>query len=334
MGRGLILSIVLHLVVLAVLLGGFVSWRSLPEAQTGGVSVAIIDPEDSALPPVPAAAETAPLPERQATRTDAPSAEPVPALQPEPMPAPEVTRPMPTAVETAPPPADVAEPEPAPEPTIEPEIAAPPPALTPRPAPPPPEDVAATSPPSRIAPARRKPTPPPVPDPEPEVAAVDPAPEPAPTPEPEPQPESPADPFDALLKSVEQLDRRIEDQVARDGEGSAIPQEGTPLPGTASRGMSASEMDTIVRHVSQFWNVPVGVAGIESMVVPLEFRVGPDGGVSDIRVVENGRFNSDVTYRVVAESARRALQAASPLPWPEGLPTDDRVRFNFRPPLG
>ncbi len=312
MKRPLLASLVFHAAFIGLLLLGLPQRSQLLPIEEP-VAVEIVGvaaaPEPSDEPPTPAPAEAAPLPPRVAASPPPPTPvrpAPEPVAEPLPEPAPEPPAPEPPAAEAAaatalPAPLTASEPPP-PPPAPEPEIAAPPPAPPARP----------TARPARPA------TPEPEPEPAPVQQAAPPPPPAAPRQQARPNPEpAPAEPvlappeqdFAALLRAVEAQARRVEAPEPRDGTGSAdSARRSTPAQTIAEDvSLSANELAAIRRQIERCWNVPVGVPGIETMRVSLRIQLEADGSVRAVDIEDRSRFDQDVRFRTVAESARRAV---------------------------
>ncbi|MDW8341566.1 MAG: hypothetical protein RMK73_08810 [Geminicoccaceae bacterium] len=317
MRRALTVSLALHLGVLGVLGLGLARSRSLPEPEAIAVEV-VSAPElgpnrRAAAPP----AATAPLPPREAAspspasrsepeRVAEPPAEPAAKPRPEPEP--------PVATRLAPPPPKP-EPAPQPEPAPRPEpVKEPPrPAEKPRSTETKPAETkladAKREPAAKAEPPRpaARPEPPKPEPPKPAAKAEPPRPEPKPA-APRPAPET-EDSFAALLKSVEKLERRVRAEQTSPGQGRAEPrpQEARGTAARAEEGLSQGEIDAIRRQIERCWNVPVGVRGIETMQVRLRIAMNRDGTVARVGIEDQARMAVDPAFRVVAESAQRAV---------------------------
>ena len=311
MGRSWLLSSLLHTALAAVLWFGLPSWgRPLPAIGDAIVVELVSDAAEDTGPPEPEVAALAPEPERQAARPEPrpPAREPEP--QPEPPPEP-VAAPAP---EPPPPP----EPEPAPEPEPPPEaVVEPEPeqraALEPEP---PPERVTPRPEPRLEAPPKPQVQPKPQRKPAPPQAVA--KPEPAPPPEPEPAPPEPSqqDEFAALLRSVEEMDRRREGEVATEGTGRSRDGAGRARTELGEARLSIGEIDALRRQIGRCWTLPVGIDGIEDMMVQLRIQVRPDRTVQGVAIQDQARLGRDARFRAVAESARRAVDKCSPLNLP------------------
>ncbi|TVQ38579.1 MAG: hypothetical protein EA356_02740 [Geminicoccaceae bacterium] len=331
-------SLAVHaLVVLAVVVGLPSTATRLELGDAITVDLVSLEEAEALLQAVPVAA--APLPERQATRTPdpsppdtQPSAEPAGAptppvaAAPEPEPAPEPTPP-PTPVATpaprppAPEPAPVAE-APAPEP--EPVVEAPPPAPEPEPTPQvaetaPPPAAEATAPAAVAGTPRRRPD---VPPPQQVAQATPPAEArrqgaPQPNPDARQQPRQQEDPLDALLQSVEQIERRVQADEARDTAGRSEVAAATG----GGQDMRVQQLGRLIYdQIIGCWTVPAGLEGLRQ-VGPVEIRTefGPSGDVVRATVENQERLHTDRVFRSVAESAERAIRSCTPL---RGMPAD------------
>ena len=283
MGRAWLFSSVLHTALAVLLYFGLPSLTRPPPAMERAVTVELVSATELA-PPAPELAATAPEPERAAA-TPEPSPPPPPAPKPEPEPEPE--------------PEPVDAPAPEPEPAVEPEVAR-----------------AATPAPPRPAPPTPKPF---LKPPLPQVAAAKPPPAPTPEPPPATRPEPPKeDAFAALLKSVEQLDRREQGETVQAGRGRGQTAAGQAQRVLGEAQLSFGEIDALKRQINLCWALPVSLEGIADMVVQLRIQVRPDRTVQSVTIEDQSRLGRDPIFRAVAESARRAVDKCSPLNLPPG----------------
>lgn len=167
-----------------------------------------------------------------------------------------------------------------------------------------------------------KPTPkqPPVPDSKPK-----PKPKPQPKPDTKPKDTKKAKPEEkAALQSnaLKSLMQEIDNTKNLDlGETtqSAMIKEGTQvnnmgIEGGNSNGsylsdLTITETDAIASLLRQNWNLDPGAIGLENMRVEIRVYLNRDGSIKKIEFLDMGRFNSDPSYRSVAESAQRAIIA-------------------------
>jgi hypothetical protein len=80
--------------------------------------------------------------------------------------------------------------------------------------------------------------------------------------------------------------------------------------------LTLSELDALRRQIARCWTLPVGIEGLQNMVVQLRIQVGPDRSVQQVTIQDRARLERDASFRAVAESAKRAVDRCSPLDLP------------------
>lgn len=299
MRRALIISGILHLaLVLAIIFGLPDFGEELPQESVVELGIVSDDEISVEQPPAPEAAEAAPLPERMAASTAPP---PEPILEPEPIPEPEpAPDPKPEPVpepEPSPEPEQASEPEPAPKPTPQ-----------PNPEPEPVRKALANPPVPRL-----KPKPPPRVEPKQEtVVAQTPALLPRMRPaRPDPEPVEQEDQLDALLRSVESLNKRVEADEKRAGQGNA---EIDPAPaiddGEKARELAARQNALVAsakQQMERCWRLPAGLQGV-GLMPPFEVNVrfSPQARAEAVETIDRARLAVDPSFQILAESAERA----------------------------
>jgi outer membrane biosynthesis protein TonB len=270
--RGMVLSGLLHVALIALLVFGLPTLFSPPPPQEMPIAVDLVNigPETRATHPNPHPQQTAK------------PVEPVPgpaAVTPQRKPEP----PQPTAqasAAAAPIPESLPAPEPKPVPTPPPPL----PQAKPEPPPPPMEKVVAMRP-------QEKPAPP-----KPTVAAA----------RAEARKYDPGR-FDALLKNLAAADNPpASDAPPRQSAMSLGTPSSQPKAPFDER-LSASELDMVREQISRCWNVPAGARDAKDLVVEIRVAVNPDGNVQQATIVDQGRAAVDPFFRAAAESARRAF---------------------------
>jgi hypothetical protein len=133
------------------------------------------------------------------------------------------------------------------------------------------------------------------------------------------RPEPPQeDAFAALLKSVEQLERRVDGETVQAGRGRSPTDAGQARSVLGEAQLTFGEIDALKRQINRCWALPVSLDGIEDMVVQLRIQVRPDRTVQSVTIEDQSRLGRDPIFRAVAESARRAVDKCSPLNLPPG----------------
>jgi hypothetical protein len=339
----LAVSAVGHVVVAGLVMLGFSRPRELPVDTPISVEIVAVERQPAREPPSPEAAEAAPVPKREAAspkpapRTEPPPPSPEKPSEPAParLSAPEpVVKP---AEPTPPPPAPQPEPRPqAPEPAPPP---APPPepkpeepkAEEPRPAPVPPKPAERPKPPQTTVAAKPpEPAPPKTPEktpPKPPEKAKEPE-KPAPVvakAEAKPKQEKSDDGFASLLKSVEQINKRIEAPEKRSGRGTA--REEAP-----SRAQVDALLASAQRQMEDCWKLIGGLSGAERIgTFDVDVRFRPNGQAETVEIVDRARLSADPVFRVVAESAQRAAWSCRLSLPPEQYELWRNIVFEFDP---
>ena len=103
-----------------------------------------------------------------------------------------------------------------------------------------------------------------------------------------------------------------------------------------ARRQAENELSKQVRQqIVPCWNIPGGAKGAQKMKIGVRIRLNRDGSLLGApRVIDTARFRSDQAFRVVAESAVRAVlnPRCSPLRLPYGqYEIWKDITFNFDP---
>ena len=248
-------------------------------------------------------------------------------------------------------------PEPKPLPKEKEEVAKAEPKPPAPPPPPPPQEQVAALPPDPKPEPQAKPEPPPeaVPIPVPKPVEAPPKPKPveeppkqkveekakpsnAPRPKPKPRPD-----FNTMmLKTVEKLkeppqpkedpkEKEKDQKKSFEEQMAALMQKQTPPQEKAQRAplgdsLSISEIDALRRHMEKCWSVPtaIGAKNVETMVVEIGMKLNPDATVRSARITDQFRYETDSTFRAVAESALRAVRNPRCQPFPVPLDKYDQ----------
>ncbi len=124
----------------------------------------------------------------------------------------------------------------------------------------------------------------------------------------------------SALKNLMDSVNALEKSLGAD-ENEATIQKGTEVANMGIEGgsggsyfseLSISETDAIAARLRQCWNLDPGAMGIEGMVVEIRAYLNRDGTVQKVDVLDSSRYNSDVYFRSVADSARRAVYICQP----------------------
>jgi len=80
-------------------------------------------------------------------------------------------------------------------------------------------------------------------------------------------------------------------------------------------GLSLSEEDALKAQIFGCWSIPLGLPYNENLLVRIKLKLKPDGSVIKSEILDHARMNkpSQGFYKVLAESALRAIQLCQPL---------------------
>jgi outer membrane biosynthesis protein TonB len=105
-----------------------------------------------------------------------------------------------------------------------------------------------------------------------------------------------------------------------------------PAAGTSGRSLSEnilsmSEIDAVRAQISKCWNFNYGAKYAEELVVQVRLVMRPNRTVQSAKIIDQGRFNRDSTFRAAAESALRAVR--NPDCSPLDLPPDKYEEWKY-----
>ena len=143
----------------------------------------------------------------------------------------------------------------------------------------------------------------------------------------------------ALLKDLAKRKEELARQVKPDPKDKKVFKVPSPKPSVLSaisQQIQAQKLTAMVKEqVAPCWSIPGGVEDVQEIKVAVQIRLNTDGSViGRPRVVDRNRMKTDRSFRVIAESAVRAL--LNPRCRPLKLPYDQYeiwkdITFNFDP---
>ena len=82
-----------------------------------------------------------------------------------------------------------------------------------------------------------------------------------------------------------------------------------------SIGLSLSEEDALKAQIFGCWSIPLGLPYNENLLVRIKLQLNPDGTISQSEILDHARMNKPGQgfYKVLAESALRAIKLCQPL---------------------
>ena len=80
-------------------------------------------------------------------------------------------------------------------------------------------------------------------------------------------------------------------------------------------GLTISEEDALKAQIFGCWSIPLGLPYSENLLVRIKLKLKPDGSVIKTEILDHARMNKpgQAFYKVLAESALRAIQLCQPL---------------------
>ena len=80
-------------------------------------------------------------------------------------------------------------------------------------------------------------------------------------------------------------------------------------------GLSLSEEDALKAQIFGCWSIPLGLPYNKNLLVRIKLKLKPDGSVIKTEILDHARMNKPGQgfYKVLAESALRAIQLCQPL---------------------
>ena len=92
-------------------------------------------------------------------------------------------------------------------------------------------------------------------------------------------------------------------------------------------GLTLNEEDALKAQIFGCWSIPLGLPYNENLLVRIKLELKPDGTIVDSEIIDHARMNKPGQnfYRVLAESALRAVQLCQPL----RVPTTGYERWKY-----
>ena len=97
-------------------------------------------------------------------------------------------------------------------------------------------------------------------------------------------------------------------------------------------GLSLSEEDALKAQIFGCWSIPLGLPYSENLLVKIKLQLKPDGSVISSEILDHARMNKPGQgfYKVLAESALRAIKLCQPLRVPStGYERWKNLQLNF-----
>ena len=99
-----------------------------------------------------------------------------------------------------------------------------------------------------------------------------------------------------------------------------------------SSGLTLSEEDALKAQIFGCWSIPLGLPYNENLLVRIKLELNPDGTIVNTEILDHARMNKpgQSFYKVLAESALRAIKLCQPLRVPiTGYEKWKNLQLNF-----
>ena len=97
-------------------------------------------------------------------------------------------------------------------------------------------------------------------------------------------------------------------------------------------GLTLSEEDALKAQIFGCWSIPLGLPYNEDLLVRIKLQLKPDGSITKTEILDHARMNKpgQAFYKVLAESALRAIKLCQPLRVPStGYERWKELQLNF-----
>ena len=126
------------------------------------------------------------------------------------------------------------------------------------------------------------------------------------------------------------IDKSKEEQAETTKKLDKITQSQDPSMNLS--GLSLSEEDALKAQIFGCWSIPLGLPYNENLLVRIKLKLKPDGTLIKTEILDHARMNTpgQAFYKVLAESALRAIQLCQPLKVPtSGYERWKDLQLNF-----
>ena len=128
------------------------------------------------------------------------------------------------------------------------------------------------------------------------------------------------------------IDKAKEEQAETQKKSNKLTQ--SSVKNSFARGLSLSEEDALRAQIFGCWSVPLGLPYDEKLLVRIKLKLKQDGTILKSEILDHERMNTpgQSFYRVLAESALRAVRICQPLKVPPtGYERWKNLQLNFDP---
>ena len=120
-----------------------------------------------------------------------------------------------------------------------------------------------------------------------------------------------------------QLNKKKRDKISQSSQKNSF-----------ATGLSLSQEDALRAQIFGCWSVPLGLPYDEDLLVRIKLNLKKDGTITKSEILDHQRMNrpGQKFYKVLAESALRAVRLCQPLKVPPtGYDKWKEIQLNFNP---
>ncbi|MAJ85973.1 MAG: cell envelope biogenesis protein TolA [Candidatus Pelagibacter sp.] len=128
------------------------------------------------------------------------------------------------------------------------------------------------------------------------------------------------------------IDKAKEEQASKEKVSDKLTQ--SSVKNSFATGLSLSEEDALRAQIFGCWSVPLGLPYNENLLVRIKLKLKKDGTIQNSEILDHERMNrpGQKFYKILAESALRAIRLCQPLKVPPtGYEKWRDMQLNFDP---
>ena len=128
------------------------------------------------------------------------------------------------------------------------------------------------------------------------------------------------------------IDKAKEEEAVKEKKTDKITQSNQK--NSFATGLTLSEEDALRAQIFGCWSVPLGLPYNENLLVRIKLKLKKDGTIMNSEILDHQRMNrpGQKFYKVLAESALRAVRLCQPLKVPPtGYDKWKEIQLNFNP---
>ena len=128
------------------------------------------------------------------------------------------------------------------------------------------------------------------------------------------------------------IDKAKEEKAVKEKKSNKLTQSN--VKNSFATGLTLSEEDALRAQIFGCWSVPLGLPYNENLLVRVKLELKKDGTITKSEILDHERMNKpgQKFYKILAESALRAVRLCQPLHFPPtGFDKWKNIQLNFDP---